>query len=117
MMQLTDIEQPIDCFERQAAARLPRIRSFYDGIYMLDCAVDKCGDPCPNTATEVGEAVAGTGLIAKVRIGAVDDNTEQRLAALAKPGTRLVVEIAYEPDRQQENYLRVRDMLSKLCND
>jgi len=91
-----------------AAAAIP-------GVTMLDMALSRACDPNPNDPRAVREALRGTGVIAKVRVGGDMDEVDEILRQLYAPDLKLAVEIAYSPDHAEANYRRVRSHYARLA--
>lgn len=79
--------------------------------YMIDCALSKACDPNPNQPEPVRDALAGSGIICKVRVGGPPEEYLPVLRRVAHPDLRLMVEIPFDAERSQENYDAVRRCL------
>jgi hypothetical protein len=84
-----------------AAAAIP-------GVTMLDMALARDCDPNPNDPRAVRDALRGTGVVAKVRVGGDMDEVEKILRELYAPDLKLAVEINCSPEYAEANYRRVR---------
>ena len=91
-------------------AKLGRLRN----VLMVDCALSAAVDPTPCVAAEVREALKGSGIIAQVRVGSELDEVLPLLEELFDPSLKLVVNVAYSPERAEENYKRVRGKLGEM---
>lgn len=91
-------------------ARLPR----WPMHYMIDCAIGPAVDPNPNEPRAVREALAGTGVICKARVGGPLEQTLPRILDLAAPDLRLMVELPCEPGRETSDYERVKAALDRV---
>ncbi|TFG66365.1 MAG: hypothetical protein E4H27_10035 [Anaerolineales bacterium] len=83
-------------------------------VIMVDCAVSREVDPTPNAPASVREAMKGSGIITKVRVGGDMPNVMRILDALFDPSLKLIVEINYSATDAERNYKLVRDKLSAL---
>jgi hypothetical protein len=91
-----------------AAAAIP-------GVTMLDMALAKACDPNPNDPRAVRDALRGTGVVAKVRVGGDMDEIEGILRDLYAPDLKLAVEIAWSPEHAEANYRRIRACHERLA--
>lgn len=84
-------------------------------ILGVECAVGTTsGDPTPNHPAEVRDALAGSGLYAKVRLGSDLEKAIAVLDELVHPALRLIVEIGYDPGNAERNYEAVRERLAAV---
>ncbi|MEK6794133.1 MAG: uroporphyrinogen decarboxylase family protein [Spirochaetota bacterium] len=87
----------------------------YRNITMIDCAVGRgAGDPNPNDPAAVRDALAGTGIIAKIRPGGDRDDLDRTLEEIFHPDLKLVVQIPYSKDNEESNYRFVDEKLRRL---
>jgi hypothetical protein len=59
-------------------------------VMMIDCAVDLACDPNPNDPKTVGEALAGSDIIAKIRMGSDMEKNKKIVRQVFQPGLKLV---------------------------
>ena len=85
-----------------------------DGVLMIDCALLSSSDPTPNRPAEVRDAMRESGIITQVRVGSDAREVLPVLEQLFDPSLRLIVEIAYAPERAERNYKTVREKLDEL---
>jgi hypothetical protein len=85
-------------------------------LYMIDCTISYQCDPNPCMPEQVRDAFKDTDIIVQVRIGKDLDVDMPLLKRLLSPDLRLVISIAYEPDKIQDRYDQVIHFLGdKLC--
>ncbi|MGE5222075.1 MAG: uroporphyrinogen decarboxylase family protein [Omnitrophica WOR_2 bacterium] len=85
-----------------------------ENILMVDCALSIVCDPTPNKAAEVRDALKGSGIIVKARLGNDLQEIRSTLADLFDPSLKLIVEPAYTPEDAERNYHAVYDQLNEL---
>jgi len=90
----------------------------------VDCAVDRAWDPTPMTPEAVGDALEGTGVIAKARCGGTPGEITGAIRALARPGMRIILDIArIEQDDEAyrkaaaSNYALAREKLGEAFRE
>ena len=83
-------------------------------IKSIDCAVGKETDPTPNNPVKVRDALKGSQIIAKIRVGNKIEEIEQILDKFIKPNIKTVVEMDYEQNLAESNYNRVRQKLESI---
>jgi hypothetical protein len=92
----------------------------FPNITGIECAVGHergDHDPNPNPPVKVRQAIAGSSLVVKARLG---NDLEKALAALdelASPQLRLVAEFAYTPEHAERNYRAIADKLEQIYAD
>lgn len=84
------------------------------GVMMIDCAVSRDADPNPNKLEGIREALAGTGIVAKVRIGKGEEEVRAVAERLVDKRLPLVVEIPYEEGRAERNYKTAWELLARV---
>jgi len=84
------------------------------GLMMIDCAVDLACDPNPNNPADVRDALRGSGVIAKVRMGNDFGKIEKILKDLVVPDLQLIVQVDYDEKNKEELYKRTTGLLEKL---
>lgn len=84
------------------------------GVIMIDCAASREADPNPNELEAIREALAGTGIVAKVRIGKGEEELRAVAERLADERLPLVVEIPYEEGRAERNYKQAWELLARV---
>jgi len=84
------------------------------GVVMIDCAGSWEADPNPNALEEIRWALAGTGIVTKVRIGKAEEELRAVAERLADPRMPLVLEIAYDPEHAERNYKMATELLGKV---
>lgn len=95
------------------AHTMPSLRKF-DQVFMLDCALSSDCDPQPCLPGQVRDAVKGSGIIMKARVGNNPEKTISMLEQIADPGVQLIVEIGYSEEKAEQNYLAVNNKLEEL---
>jgi hypothetical protein len=85
-------------------ARTMRLMKDYPSIRMVDCALPTNPDPTPNVPEEVRDALRGTGIVAKVRIGNDFEKSLPVLDRVLAPDMKLIVEFPLDVQRERENY-------------
>ena len=98
-------------------AKLKHLRN----ILMIDCAITPESDPTPNIAAEVRDAMKGSSIITKVRTGTNIEKAIPILEELFDPSIKLIVGIEYSrenysPEKAENNYKIVKDLLNGLYN-
>jgi hypothetical protein len=83
-------------------------------IQMVDCAVARECDPNPNPPAQVRDALKGSGILLKARVGGDIPAALAILDELFDPSIRLCVEIQYDPKQARENYQRITARLEAL---
>lgn len=83
----------------------------YSGIFMIDCAASREVDPNPNSPHEIHDALQGTGIIAKVRVGA---DWRGHISQLAGDGFRLILHLPYSEADAGKNYRDAYKLLSRV---
>jgi Uroporphyrinogen decarboxylase (URO-D) len=87
--------------------------SRFPGVFMVDCAGERVCDPNPNTVEAIRDAMAGQGIITKVRFGANMETAIPAIRQLADKRLRLVIDIGYDAPNAQRNYDLVRRTLEE----
>jgi hypothetical protein len=83
-------------------------------VVMVDCAVSPDCDPNPNQPARVRNAMQGSGIILKARVGGHLEASLKILDELVEPTTQLVVEFNYDPSNAQANYHALNEKLANL---
>lgn len=83
-------------------------------IKSIDCALGKETDPTPNDPTKLRNALKGSKIIAKVRVGNKIEEIEQLLDKFIDPDIKTVVELDYDEDVAELNYTRVKQRLENI---
>jgi hypothetical protein len=84
------------------------------GLMMIDCAVDLPCDPNPNKPSDVRNAMSGSGVVTKVRMGNDLKQIEKILKDLIVPDLQVIVQVEYDEGRKEEIYKRTTGLLEKL---
>ncbi len=84
------------------------------GLFMIDCALGSECDPNPNSPAAVRDALRGSGVIAKVRVGSDMIEIEKILGQLIVPDLQTIVQIEYVEGKSQENYKKVTGLLERF---
>ena len=71
-------------------------------------------DPNPNPPAQVRQAIAGSSLVVKARLGSDLEKALVAIDELASPQLRLVVEIGYTPEHAEQNYRRITERLETI---
>ena len=95
------------------AATMARLKEL-GGIFILDCAVSPDNDPNPNRAARVRDALKGSGILLKARVGGDIQAALPIIEELFDPSLRLCIEINYQAEQAGENYRRVKAKLEEL---
>lgn len=82
-------------------------------ILMVDCSLPTDPDPTPNVASEVRDAMKGSGIPVKARVGSNPETFMPVIAEVFDPGLRLVLEIGYDEANAARNYHLVNDFLAR----
>ena len=90
-----------------------KLRGFKN-IIMVDCALQTDPDPTPHAPEEVRQAMKGSTMITKVRVGSDAVLFIPVLERVFDPSLRLVVHLDFSAERARENYQVVTDMLARL---
>ncbi|HUX02769.1 MAG TPA: uroporphyrinogen decarboxylase family protein [Phycisphaerae bacterium] len=86
----------------------------FSQVFMIDCALSMDCDPSPCSPAAVRDALKGSGIIVKVRVGNDLPKTLSMLEELADPTLQLVVEIGYSETYAEDHYRTVTEKLGKL---
>jgi len=84
------------------------------GLFMIDCAVDEACDPNPNDPVAVRNALAGSGIIAKVRMGKNLDKIAHILEKLVCKDLQLIVQLDYDEQHHADLYQHTVNLLEEL---
>lgn len=93
--------------------RVTRMRN----VLMVDCAVSPDCDPNPNRPARVRQALEGSAIILKARVGGNIDAALGILEELVDPARQIVVEINYDEQNAGDNYRRVSEKLAALYGE
>jgi hypothetical protein len=85
-----------------------------DGIFIVDCAVSPDCDPNPNHPARVREALKGSGILLKARVGGDIDKALEIVEELFDPSIRICVEINYTAEAAEANYHKMKARLEEL---
>jgi hypothetical protein len=72
-------------------------------VIAVDCSVARAWDPTPMTPRAVGDALEGTGIAVKARCGGTPQEIRAAVRDLARPGMRIVLDIA-RIDQDEDAY-------------
>lgn len=75
--------------------------------------LDGVEQPNSNGLEEIREALVGTGIVAKVRIGKSEDELRAVAERLADKRLPLVLEIGYDERNAERNYKLAQELLAK----
>jgi hypothetical protein len=84
------------------------------GFFIVDCAVSTDCDPNPNRPARVRDALKGSGILLKAKVGGDIEAALRIIDDLFDPSIRMCVEINYLPEEAGENYRRVTARLQEL---
>ncbi|MFA5204159.1 MAG: uroporphyrinogen decarboxylase family protein [Lentisphaeria bacterium] len=85
------------------------------GALMVDCALHKSCDPCPNQPAAVRDALKGLKKpILKIRLGGSLEEIEALVEEVFDPSLKLVVHIPLVKDDEERRYKRLQGRLEKL---
>ncbi len=95
-------------------AHTMKLLTQYDDIYMVECALSKECDPNPNKPSEARDALKGSGMILKTRVGGNLEEIDKILDDLAAPDLKLIVQIAYNEEDAEKKYKFVNEKLAAI---
>ena len=85
------------------------------GILAVEsCAGPEADDPQPTRPEDIRNALVGSGIIVKARLGGNIDAALDALDELADPDLKLIVEIGFDEVQARENYMRIRERLERI---
>lgn len=84
------------------------------GTLMIDCAMHRSCDPNPNQPAAIRDALKGTGVIAKIRLGGEIEEVERLVKEVFDPSIKFVFQIPLDEANGERNYKRLSALLEKL---
>jgi len=84
------------------------------GVQMIDCAMHKSCDPNPNQPAALREALKGSDVVAKIRLGGSMEEIERTIDEVFDPSIKFVFQIPHDEANAEANYKRLSTRLERL---